>query len=110
MRLRQHQRLDRSATRATCPRVPLSRSEAPTEVISRERRLPPAQPAAGAPGVCESPPSRDRAGGHTIRDCKADRSNVVKLHPGGSRPSVLEDADYAAFVSELDARQKGGRR
>lgn len=43
-------------------------------------------------------------GGHTIRDCKADRSGVVKLHPAGAAPSVLQDADYAAFMSELNKR------
>jgi len=44
-------------------------------------------------------------GGHTIRDCKVDRSGVVKLHPAaGSGPSTLDDTDYAAFMSELNKR------
>ena len=46
------------------------------------------------------------AGGHTAKDCKGDRSGVVKRHtPGGGmglgNPSVFEDEDFAAFSAEL---------
>jgi len=46
--------------------------------------------------------------GHTIRDCKGDRSNVVKLvQTGCPRPSTLEDSDFATFLDELDRRSRG---
>ena len=49
------------------------------------------------------------SGGHTARDCKGDRSGVVKRHtPGGglgiNNPSVFEDDDFAAFSAELSYR------
>jgi len=42
--------------------------------------------------------------GHSARDCKGDRSGAVKLVPTSAAPSTLADADYAAFLSELDSR------
>ena len=42
--------------------------------------------------------------GHTVRDCKGDRSNVVSLVPQSSAPSAFEDHDFAAFNAELGYR------
>ena len=42
-------------------------------------------------------------GGHTAKDCKGDRSNIVNIagHTKGPKPSGFEDADFAAFEAEL---------
>lgn len=44
--------------------------------------------------------------GHTARDCKGDRSGIAKLggNSKGPAPSVLDDADFAAFEAELARR------
>ena len=44
--------------------------------------------------------------GHTLKDCKGDRSNVVKLFNTSKapRPDTLEDNDYALFLNELERR------
>ena len=41
--------------------------------------------------------------GHTLRDCKMDRSAVARSKQSAG-PSALVDADYGAFLDELARR------
>jgi len=45
--------------------------------------------------------------GHTLRDCKGDRSSVARLHSSGSKPSKLDDDDFAMFEAVMESRSKG---
>ena len=45
------------------------------------------------------------SGGHTARDCKADRSGIAKGgFTQGPTPSGFEDSEFAAFEAELQRR------
>ena len=47
--------------------------------------------------------------GHTLRDCKGDRSAVAKLggKSSGLGPSKMDDDDFAMFEAVMESRSKG---